>query len=100
MGFGLIFCEGCGDLSHSHAHIIPQARCKAIRKTELIWNSRNWFHGCIKCNSAIENPKEQAWKQLKNIDECMEFIREHDKELFQKFLNNGYQAKIKPEVTI
>lgn len=101
-----VVCEGCGNhfvfrnLQISHAHIIPQARCKAIGKTELIWCRQNWFYGCLDCNAAIENPKGSEWKTLKNIHECMEFIREHDGELFQKFLNNGYQAKIKSGVTI
>lgn len=80
-------CEGCGILmlKTSHAHIIPQARCKVIGKTELIWDWKNFFHSCDKCNAAIENPKGKAWRNLKNIDQCLEFIKLHDEELFTKF---------------
>lgn len=80
-------CEGCGILmlKTSHAHIIPQARCKVISKTELIWDWNNFFHSCDNCNLAIENPKAKAWKQLKNIEKCLSFIKQHDPELFMKF---------------
>lgn len=81
------WCEGCGQLAQCHAHIIPQARCKQIRKTELIWNKNNWFKSCFRCNASIENPKGEAWKSLKNIQTCLQFIQQHDQELFQKFMN-------------
>lgn len=86
---GTTYCRGCGSLALSHAHIIPQARCKKIGKTELIWQMGNWFYACFDCNAAIENPKGQDWKKLKNIDKCIKFIAEHDYELFQKFQANS-----------
>jgi 5-methylcytosine-specific restriction endonuclease McrA len=88
-------CEGCGEWADSSAHIIAKSRCKQLHKTELVWCPENFFPACYSCNSAIESPKGGKWKVLRNIDKCMEFVRIHDKELFQKFLNNGYQAKIK-----
>lgn len=93
-------CEGCGGWADSSAHIIAKARCKQIRKTELIWNPDNFFPACFECNAAIENPKGQEWKTLKNIDQCIQFIYEHDKELYFKFEVQGWQAKVKPNVTI
>lgn len=87
------WCEGCGQLAQCHAHIIPQARCKSIRKTELIWDPKNWFQSCFKCNSAIENPKGEAWKKLKNIDRCIQFIYDHDPELFFKFESQGWKLE-------
>lgn len=96
-------CEGCGksdSIDTAHAHIIAQARCKAIGKTQLIWTIGNFFHGCSTCNDAIYTPNNPAWKKLENLDDCMNFIQQHDKTLFQKFLNNGYQAKIKTGETI
>ena len=87
------WCEGCGQLAQCHAHIIPQARCKQIKKTELIWTPANWFNSCFKCNSAIENPKGEAWKSLKNIDSCIQFIYANDKELYFKFEAQGWQAE-------
>lgn len=79
-------CEGCGAFFvKNHAHIIPQARCKNIGKTELIWNPDNFFRADHTCNRAIENPNGKEWKRLKNIDHCLSFIKQHDPELFAKF---------------
>jgi 5-methylcytosine-specific restriction endonuclease McrA len=93
-------CAGCGEWADSSAHIIAKSRCKQLHKTELVWCPDNFFPACYSCNSAIESPKGGKWKALRNLDKCMEFVRIHDKELFQKFLNNGYQAKIKENETI
>lgn len=79
------FCKGCGRVGNSHAHIIAQARCKQIGKTELIWDRDNIFWSDFACNSAIENPKGKSWKSLKNIDKCLAFIKLHDPELYTKF---------------
>lgn len=81
-------CAGCGDLAVCFAHIIPQARCKQIGRSELIWALGNFFPSCFNCNSAIENPKGQKWKELANIEECLDFIEKNDPELYQKFQNN------------
>jgi len=84
------FCFGCGwAVSVGHAHIIPKARCKVLGKTELIWSKENFFPACHKCNLAIENPKGQDWKKLKNIEACMKFIMTHDPELYVKFQLNA-----------
>lgn len=79
------FCLGCGQPAQGHAHIIAKARCKRINKTELIWNPKNYFEACHKCNSAIENPKGREWRYLLNIDSCLSFIKENDYQLFTKF---------------
>lgn len=71
------------------AHIIPQARCKRIGKTELIWDIDNMFPATFESNMAIENPKGVAWHGLQNIGYCLRFIEKHDPELFQKFATNG-----------
>ncbi|HEU5289546.1 MAG TPA: hypothetical protein VFU05_02810 [Cyclobacteriaceae bacterium] len=80
-----VVCDGCRKATTGHAHIISQARCKQIGKTELIWHRMNWFYGCNECNAAIENPKGGAWKGLLNIRKCLSFIKEHDPELYAKF---------------
>lgn len=82
-------CHGCGQPATCRAHVIPQARCKQLNKTELIWHLGNFFPSCFKCNSAIENPKGIAWNGLKNIGECLTFIEQHDPELFAKFSLSG-----------
>lgn len=81
-------CEGCGGKGVCWAHIIPQATCKNMGKTELIWHLRNIFRSCYNCNSAIENPSGSDWKSLKNIDECLSFIKVNAPVLHQKFLSN------------
>lgn len=83
-----IICQGCGDTAVCFAHIIPQARCKQIGRTELIWALNNFFPSCYACNSAIENPKGQEWKALSNIEECLIVIEQNDHELYTKFQNN------------
>lgn len=67
------------------AHIISQARCKQIGKTELIWDIDNMFPATFESNQAIENPKGEAWKKLHNITQCLAFIEKHDPILFAKF---------------
>lgn len=81
-------CAGCGQACNGSAHIIAQARCKVLHKTELIWNPKNFFPACEQCNRAIENPNGEAWKKLNNIEECLEFISIHDQELYMKFSLN------------
>lgn len=79
-------CEGCGQPATCSAHIIPQARLKQLHKAELIYDPRAYFASCYRCNAAIENPKGQEWKQLRNIQICLEFIEMHDPELYSKFI--------------
>lgn len=88
-----LLCLGCGSVAQGSAHIISQARCKQIHKTELIWkldNNKpiNFFPACHNCNSAIENPKGQQWKDLNNIDYCLEVLKTYDQELYNKFIVN------------
>lgn len=67
------------------AHIIAQARCKQLGKTELIWDIDNMFPATFESNQAIENPKGDVWMKLHNKDYCLSFIEKHDKELYAKF---------------
>lgn len=90
-------CEGCMEqVATCHAHIIGRSRCKKIRKTELIWSRDNFFFSCFECNSAIENPKGQEWKKLKNVEKCMKFIMTHDPELYVKFQLNAVLKQEQP----
>lgn len=81
-------CEGCGAPATCSAHIIAKARLKTLHKAELIYDPRAFFPACYGCNSAIENPKGQAWKAMNNKEECLAFIQEHDQELYMKFILN------------
>jgi hypothetical protein len=78
-------CLGCGARSEGSAHIIPQARCKQLHRTELIWSEENFFPACHACNAAIENPKGDKWKKLLNLFDCLYVIEKYDNELYSKF---------------
>lgn len=78
-------CEGCGGKPNGHAHIVPQAMCKTLGWTELIWNMQNFFVSCNDCNRAIENPKGRDWKHLKNLAHCLFIINTYAPEHFAKF---------------
>jgi hypothetical protein len=81
-------CAGCGEPATCTAHIIAKSRLKVIGRPELIHHPKASFPSCYACNTAIENPKGQAWKGLANIEECLEFIKQHDTELHRKFMVN------------
>ena len=81
-------CHGCGQACNGSAHIIPQARCKVLHKTELIWDKANFFPACNSCNMALENPKGKKWKSLDNIQYCLDYLEKNDPELFMKFSLN------------
>lgn len=78
-------CQGCGRQAVCSAHIIPQARCKIIGKTELCWSEENYFPACYACNARIENPSGEEIKKLYNLSECLSVIRKYDPELYPKF---------------
>lgn len=81
-------CQGLGIVrAECTAHIIPQARCKQLHKTELIWDLDNMFPATFAANLAIENPKGAAWKSLKNVEKCLAYMKENDLELYAKFMN-------------
>lgn len=82
-------CHGCWmRKANGSAHSIPQARCKQLNKTELIWHPDNFWPACLICNLAAENPKGERWKKLLVKDEMLKFIELHDQELFMKFTLN------------
>lgn len=82
-------CKGCGNKAAGSAHIIAQARVKTLHLTELCWSPINIFPACLKCNAAIENPKGKDWKNLLNIEECLNVIKKYDTELYNKFINES-----------
>jgi hypothetical protein len=79
-------CEGCGDQATCTAHIIPKAICKTLRKTELIWNPKNWFRSCFSCNSIAENVSGEEIKTLMNFTRIKEVLRVYDPERYLKVL--------------
>lgn len=82
---GVAVCDGCErKLTGSFAHIVPQARCKQLRKTELIWDQTNFFPACFDCNSIAENVSSESITKLRNFEYIKEYLRVHDVERFNK----------------
>lgn len=86
-------CEGCLGKSEGRAHIVPQARCKVIKKTDLIWNTKNVFYACHKCNTTAENISSPAIMQLKNYQRIKAFMLEHDYERATKLPDFSLQTE-------
>jgi hypothetical protein len=78
------YCFGCGGQAQGHAHIVPKARCKQLRKTELIWSVENFFPACHNCNTIAENVSSEAITRLKNFSYIKEYLRVNDYERFTK----------------
>lgn len=77
-------CEGCYGQAQCHAHIIPKARCKQMKKTQLIWDEANYFPACHKCNRIAENVSSEAITKLKNFELIKAFLELHDPERASK----------------
>lgn len=77
-------CQGCGDRADSTAHIVPKARCKTLRKTELIWSIENQFKACWNCNLIAENVSSIGITKLLNYQRIKSFLELHDPERFTK----------------
>lgn len=71
-------CEGCGERAIETSHIIGKARCKELRKTELIWDHGNMMPSCRSCHmkwEAINNPE---WCELYNVVRLLLIVEKHD----------------------
>lgn len=78
--FGIPPCEACGGQSDDTDHTIAQARCKKIRKTELIWDPDNMPRSCRKCHNEWEAIKGYKWVNHKNVAERLVYLEKHDPE--------------------
>jgi hypothetical protein len=82
-GESYFICQGCGGKAIDNSHTISQKRCKHIHKVYLIWDFKNLVDLCRKCHQAWEIGGEEA-KKLFCYEECMEFVRLHDLEDYNK----------------
>jgi hypothetical protein len=86
------FCQGCGrwDVPLSHSHIIPQARCKVLGKTELIWDKDNIHYHCFNDSSSCHlkwetgNPVELI--KMLDLEENIFYLEKHDPEGLKKIM--------------
>lgn len=84
----VVSCECCGiSPADDHDHTISQARCKQLKKAELIWDKENWSRSCRKCHMDWESYKSGRFRQHRNYIQRMWFMREHDPEGYRKRLH-------------
>lgn len=78
-------CEACGKRNAvDNSHVIAKSRCRQLHKTELIWNKLNFYSSCRPCHYLWENYKSGEFFTMRNIEEIMFFIKEHDPESYVK----------------
>lgn len=82
-GGSYFICEGCGLKAHDNSHTISQKRCKHLHKVCLIWDEDNLKDLCRTCHLAFEIGGPEAEK-LFCYDDCMEYIKIHDPEGYNK----------------
>lgn len=90
----LPFCEGTGrtDLPLSFSHTISQARCKELRKTELIWSEDNICIESMEPPCSYPTAGHNIWEvgsiqmkmELKNFYDKLAFIKIHDSEEYNR----------------
>lgn len=85
-------CEGCGrsGIPLSHSHIISQKRAKYLHRTELIYDKKNISLDCFgftgSCHEKTESNNYEKMKTLLNFSERIAFIKEHDKQTYDKIM--------------
>lgn len=89
-------CQGSGrsDVPLSFSHTISQADCKALGKTELIWDERNIELEGFEAPTSRPTMAHNIWEvgaieqkiQLLNFERKLEFIAEHDPEGYRKIM--------------
>ena len=76
------YCR-CGQVAQGSSHIVSQARCKHLHRTELIWFQGNFTPACNSCNSRWESNDET----VPGYDYFMEILKVLDIEGYRKRIN-------------
>ena len=76
-------CEETGLPAQGSSHIVSQARCKQLHKSEMIYNPRNFFPATHQVNSRWESNDVT----LRNYWTYMDVVKEIDPEGYQKRIN-------------
>lgn len=71
---------GCGGPAVHNDHTIAQARCKQLKKSELIWDPENNVPSCERSHSNWEAVKGGAWALHRNAPERLAYLFEHDQQ--------------------
>lgn len=81
---GAAVCEGCGRRSIETSHIVSKARCKELRRTELIWTRENTFPSCRACHRAWEAVYGEEWKGLAGVERWLKVEQKYDPEGYER----------------
>ncbi len=84
-------CQGCGQFrALSHSHIISQARCKQLHKTELIWHPENiqfhCFNDSCTCHEKWEGGQPLVIVKMLDFERNMLWLEQHDPETYNKLI--------------
>lgn len=79
-------CWGCGGRAQGSAHIVPQAECKHIGKTEYCYHPLNIIPCCHQCNGILESYKGEKFKKLKCYDLILEVTEKIHPERYLKMI--------------
>lgn len=71
-------------LAKDHDHTISQARCKQLRKAELIWDTDNIEFSSREAHESWESYKSGIFEEHANVIRRMLFMKKHDPERFEK----------------
>lgn len=82
-----------------HDHTVAKARCKVLRKTELIWDPENIVYSSRKAHKEWESYQSGEFIKHKNFETRMAFTKLHDPEGFEKRMQ-VVAAFTKPQQTI
>lgn len=86
--YGVCMCACCGkNISQDNDHTIAKARCKQLRKTELIWDVNNIETSCRSCHEQWESYKSGEFVRHANFEKRMDYMKIHDPEGWQKRMN-------------
>lgn len=78
-------CEAYPHLkANDHDHTISQARCKQLRKTELIWDRDNIALSSRLAHMEWESYRNRRFEEHKNVLQRMLYMKKHDPEGFEK----------------
>lgn len=83
-GTGHPNCAGCGGRANGSAHIVPKARAKQLGKSELIWSKDNILPACHICNTILENPQSEDFRNLLCYDYVVSVLEKYDYERYTK----------------
>lgn len=82
--FGCAAYPHLDDFTIDHDHTIAKARCKQLRKTQLIWDEDNIEFSSRTAHKEWESYKDGKFIEHANFEKRMAFVKKHDIEGWEK----------------